>query len=179
MIPRGLPAFSETLLHPKFSQHVRPPRRPAAPCRRRPPRRRPPLLGRAPDDPLRPVPVRQDHDGRGTYAACFAPLARPPNYHTERVTRALVRWRQVRAWVNESDIPETLRATPGVQDVQFSFCPGEGWLAARYIFDDLDDLRASFEAEAFTSAEAKVTAHPLYDASREPHIFKGFFLPEV
>jgi hypothetical protein len=24
-----------------------------------------------------------------------------------------------------------------------------------------------------------VTAHPLYDASREPHIFKGFFLPEV
>ena len=112
-------------------------------------------------------------------AAGFPGLTSSQLPHRKRVTRALVRWRQVRAWVNESDIPETLRATPGVQDVQFSFCPGEGWLAARYIFDDLDDLRASFEAEAFTSAEAKVTAHPLYDASREPHIFKGFFLPEV
>ena len=45
---------------------------------------------------------------------------------------------EVRAWVNESDLPGEIRATKGVSDVQFSFCPGEGWLAARYIFDDLE-----------------------------------------
>ena len=86
---------------------------------------------------------------------------------------------QVRSWLNDSDTPAAIRATPGVQDVQFSFCPGEGWLAARYIFDDLDGLRAFPDSAAFAQAKDEVTTHPHYDSSRQPHEFKGFFLPEV
>merc|ERR1719424_361533 len=56
---------------------------------------------------------------------------------------------EVRAWVNESDMPASVRAETGVKDVEFSFCPGEGWLAARYIFNDLDDM---VEGEAVTTS---------------------------
>jgi len=41
---------------------------------------------------------------------------------------------EVREWVNGSDLKNVVRGQPGVKDVEFSFCPGEGWLAARYIF---------------------------------------------
>lgn len=40
---------------------------------------------------------------------------------------------ETRAWVNENDITDKIRAYPGVNNVEFSFCPGEGWLAARYV----------------------------------------------
>ena len=64
--------------------------------------------------------------------------------------------------------------------MEISFCPGEGWLAARYIFDDLDDMVAFLgNAEVLEAAKKELTAAPHYDASRQPHEFKGFFLPEV
>jgi len=54
-----------------------------------------------------------------------------------------------------------------------------GWLAARYIFTDLDDMVAFPDSAAYASAKAEVAAHPHYDSSRAPHEFKGFYLNEV
>lgn len=53
-------------------------------------------------------------------------------------------------------------------------------MAARYIFDDLDDM-VSFLGNTDFLEEAKniVVSNPHYDASRQPHEFKGFFLPEA
>ena len=86
---------------------------------------------------------------------------------------------EVRAWVNESDFPAAVRATPGVKDLEISFCPGQGWLATRFIFDDLDDLRAFPDSAANAQVTEAVTSAEHYDSSREPHEFKGFFLPEA
>mmetsp|Transcript_18844 Transcript_18844/g.62161 ORF Transcript_18844/g.62161 Transcript_18844/m.62161 type:complete len:129 (-) Transcript_18844:264-650(-) len=86
---------------------------------------------------------------------------------------------EVRAWVNESDMPASVRAETGVKDVEFSFCPGEGWLAARYIFNDLDDMVAFLGTDALEKAKKAVSTAPHYDSSREVHEFKGFYLKEV
>jgi hypothetical protein len=105
---------------------------------------------------------------------------------------------EVRAWVNESGTGPDLRGVAGVNNVEFSFCPGEGWLAARYIFDDLDDMVSLYfcylvclpqtvfpcqiafpDSAEFAAAKEAVIAQPHYDSSRQPHEFKGFFLPEV
>jgi len=86
---------------------------------------------------------------------------------------------EVREWVNSSDITPTMRAIPGVKDVEVSFCPGEGWLAARYIFNDLDDLIAFGETDGFKKAKEILATAPHQDSSREPHEFKGFYLPEA
>ena len=48
---------------------------------------------------------------------------------------------EVRAWVNEEKSIKDLRTISGVKDFEISFCPGEGWLAARYIFNDLEDMK--------------------------------------
>lgn len=87
---------------------------------------------------------------------------------------------EVREWVNQSGLPAKLRAAPGVKNIEVSFCPGEGWLAARYIFNDLDDM-VTFLGDTATLGEAKkaIEAAPHYDSSRQPHEFKGFFLPEA
>jgi hypothetical protein len=45
------------------------------------------------------------------------------------------------AWAKESGIADKIRSAKGVRDVEISFCPGEGWVGARYISDDLDDMR--------------------------------------
>ena len=45
---------------------------------------------------------------------------------------------QVTAWAKGHEHLETLRSIDGIKDIEVSFCPGEGWLAARYIFNDLD-----------------------------------------
>ena len=37
-------------------------------------------------------------------------------------------------------IADKIRSAKGVRDVEISFCPGEGWVGARYISDDLDDM---------------------------------------
>ena len=67
--------------------------------------------------------------------------------------------------------------------MRLNFCGGrlswKGWLAARYTFADLDDMVAFPESDAYKQAKEAVLANPHYDASREPHEFKGFFLPEV
>mmetsp|Transcript_35970 Transcript_35970/g.115134 ORF Transcript_35970/g.115134 Transcript_35970/m.115134 type:complete len:109 (+) Transcript_35970:192-518(+) len=86
---------------------------------------------------------------------------------------------EVRAWVNESDMPASVRAETGVKDVEFSFCPGEGWLAARYIFNDLDDMVKFLGTDALEKAKKAVSTAPHYDSSREVHEFKGFYLKEV
>ena len=39
---------------------------------------------------------------------------------------------EVREWAKGVGLKD-LRAVKGVKNVELSFCPGEGWLAARYI----------------------------------------------
>ena len=39
---------------------------------------------------------------------------------------------EVREWANGVGLKD-VRAVKGVKNVELSFCPGEGWLAARYI----------------------------------------------
>lgn len=41
---------------------------------------------------------------------------------------------EVRAHLNETNPGAVIRAGADIKDVEFSFCPGEGWLAVRYIF---------------------------------------------
>ena len=40
---------------------------------------------------------------------------------------------EVTEWFDKSGIAKTVRSKPGVKDLEVSFCPGQGWLAARYI----------------------------------------------
>ena len=49
---------------------------------------------------------------------------------------------EVREWVNSNGISAKIRADPGVKDIEVSFCPGEGWLATRFIYNDLEDMKA-------------------------------------
>ena len=86
---------------------------------------------------------------------------------------------EVRDWVNTTKLGDKIRGVDGVKNVEMSFCPGEGWLAARLIFDDLEDMKAYPESAAYKQAYDAVSAAPHYDSSRQPHIFKGFFLPEA
>jgi len=86
---------------------------------------------------------------------------------------------EVRAWTKSSGIAEKIRSIDGVKNVEVSFCPGQGWLAARYIFNDLEDLKKFADQPGTAEAKKMVLAAPHYDSSREPHEFKGFFLPEV
>merc|ERR1711939_819415 len=86
---------------------------------------------------------------------------------------------EVRAWVADSPEVEGLRAIPGVQNVEISFCPGQGWLAARYIFTDLAALKAFGDQPQYAVAKDAVLAHEHYDSSRDPQEFKGFYLWEV
>ena len=87
---------------------------------------------------------------------------------------------EVTEWAKGTGMADKLRALPGVKDIEFSFCPGEGWFAARYIFNDLDDM-VTFLGDDSKLAEAKaaIMAAPHYDNSREPHEFKGFFKAEI
>ena len=48
---------------------------------------------------------------------------------------------EVTEWFDKSGIAKTVRSKPGVKDLEVSFCPGQGWLAARYIFHDLEDMK--------------------------------------
>ena len=86
---------------------------------------------------------------------------------------------EVRAWCNENKIGEQMRAIPGIKDVEVSFCPGEGWLAGRYIFNDLEDLLAFGDNPTRQKLVEEVMKHPYYDNTREPREFKGFYLSEV
>ncbi|EOD34219.1 hypothetical protein EMIHUDRAFT_449302 [Emiliania huxleyi CCMP1516] len=126
---------------------------------------------------LRPLAVRHmsgDHRRALSYASTCAHAT-----HHSRSVEALrkrTKMTEVRAWVNESNMPASVRAETGVKDVEFSFCPGEGWLAAWYIFNDLDDMVGT---DALEKAKKAVSTAPHYDSSREVHEFKGFYLKEV
>merc|ERR1719491_1784645 len=70
-------------------------------------------------------------------AEAARPMTRFVQYPFDKTKMA-----EVRAWVNETDLAGQMRAIDGVKDVEISFCPGEGWLAGRYIFNDLPDMVA-------------------------------------
>lgn len=86
---------------------------------------------------------------------------------------------EIHAWTKESGTNDLLRGVSGVRNVEYSFCPGEGWLAARYIFNDLDDMIAFPDSDGYKQARDAVLALPAYDSSRAPHEFKGFFLEDA
>ena len=85
---------------------------------------------------------------------------------------------EVREWAKGVGLKD-LRAVKGVKNVELSFCPGEGWLAARYIFNDLDDMVAFPDSEGYKKAMEAMATAPHQDSSRTPHEFKGFFLEEI
>ena len=58
-------------------------------------------------------------------------------------------------------------------------CAPPGWLAARYIYDDLEDMKAFIGEDLAAGVKEKLLANPHYDASRDPQEFKGFYLEEV
>jgi len=90
---------------------------------------------------------------------------------------------EVTEWFDKSGIAKTVRSKPGVKDLEVSFCPGQGWLAARYIFHDLEDMKTflgSMETDPdLVKVKNQVLAAPHYDKSRTPHEFKGFFQPKL
>merc|ERR1719174_43817 len=86
---------------------------------------------------------------------------------------------EVTEWVKESDLPNLLRSQPGVKDVEISFCPGEGWLSSRIIFDDLPDMVNFLEGDAVQEIRTTVAAAPHFDSNRQSHEFKGFYLSDV
>jgi hypothetical protein len=88
---------------------------------------------------------------------------------------------ETRAWAKEHDLAGKIRSIDGVKDLELSFCPGEGWLAARYIFTDLDDMKSFLGDDNATMAELKVVlaGYEHYDTTRDPQEFKGFFCEEL
>merc|ERR1712194_480896 len=72
-------------------------------------------------------------------ARCMSDAARPMTrfvqYPFDKTKMA-----EVREWLNSSGMGAKIRGIDGVKNVEISFCPGQGWLAARYIFNDLDDM---------------------------------------
>ena len=113
------------------------------------------------------------------------PLGRAMSTEARPMTRFIqypfdkTKMAEVRAWVNSNGIAAKVRANPGVKDIEISFCPGEGWLATRFIYDDLADLQAYLGSELYEEMQGVMMAAPHYDATRQPHEFKGFYLPEV
>merc|ERR1719174_2664696 len=90
---------------------------------------------------------------------------------------------EVTEWFDSSGMAATLRSKEGVKDLEVSFCPGEGWLAARYIYNDLDDM-VKFLGSMDTDPDLikvveSIKASPYYDSSRAVHEFKGFFKPAL
>ena len=86
---------------------------------------------------------------------------------------------EVTEWWAGTGNSAIIRSKPGIKDVEVSFCPGEGWLAARYIFDDLDDMVGFLGSPMLEDAKKILAAAPHQDPSRAPHEFKGFYLKEV
>merc|ERR1719491_5551 len=107
-------------------------------------------------------------------AEAARPMTRFVQYPFDKTKMA-----EVRAWVNETDLAGQMRAIDGVKDVEISFCPGEGWLAGRYIFNDLPDMVAFLGNPKLAEVSAATKNHQFYDKTREVQEFKGFYLSEV
>ena len=45
--------------------------------------------------------------------------------------------------------------------------------------NDLDDMVAFGDSDGFKKAKEAMATAPHQDSSRQPHEFKGFFLPEI
>ena len=88
---------------------------------------------------------------------------------------------EVTAWshatLNSSLV--AIRAVPGVSNVEVSFCPGEGWLAMRYIISSIEDMKAFPSKDIFEQARANMMENIHYDHTRKPREFRGFFLKGV
>jgi len=89
--------------------------------------------------------------------------------------------KEVTAWSHASLNPSlvAIRAVPGVSNVEVSFCPGEGWLAMRYIISSIEDMKAFPSKDIFEQARANMMENIHYDHTREPREFRGFFLKGV
>merc|ERR1712087_863248 len=122
---------------------------------------------------LRAVNRRTFSSGLGTMSGP-APMTRFIQYPFDKTKMEEVKW-----WVKENKLAEKAREIPGVKDVEISFCPGEGWLAGRYIFNSLEDLKALNSNETFQQFSEEAKKHEFYDNTREPHEFKGFYLHDV
>ena len=98
------------------------------------------------------------------------PLGRAMSTEARPMTRFIqypfdkTKMAEVRAWVNGNGIAAKVRANPGVKDIEISFCPGEGWLATRFIYDDLADLQAYLGSELYEEMQTVMKAAPHYDA---------------
>merc|ERR1719193_2347158 len=88
---------------------------------------------------------------------------------------------EVRAFLNENKAFKAVRNVPGVKSLEFSFCPGQGWVAARFIYEDLEDMKKYLNQDfpEFQAAATALKANEHYDNSREIHEFKGFYLEEM
>ena len=86
---------------------------------------------------------------------------------------------EVKAWAKTSGLAEMARGEPGIKDFEVSFCPGEGWLAARYIFNDLDDMVGFLGGSKIEEMKKVLASAPHQDTTRQAHEFKGFFLKDV
>jgi hypothetical protein len=73
-------------------------------------------------------------------------------------------------FAKENPDVQSVRSIPGVKDVQFSFCPGQGWLAARYIFNDLEDMKKFPEARTL---KMPADSHVLTPFMTTARIFAG------
>ena len=63
---------------------------------------------------------------------------------------------EVREWVNSNGISAKIRADPGVKDIEVSFCPGEGWLATRFIYNDLEDMKSFLGNPALDDVSGRI-----------------------
>lgn len=86
---------------------------------------------------------------------------------------------EVSDWMKTDPAVQGVKKIKGVKSMELSFCPGEGWVAARYIFDDLDDMLKFKDDPNYQPALEAVLGNPHYDSSRSPQEFKGFFVHDV
>merc|ERR1719388_797420 len=85
------------------------------------------------------VALKRAPVGKRYMADAAKPMTRFIQYPFDKTKMA-----EVREWANTEEfqkVAKKMRSIDGVKEIEFSFCPGQGWLAARYIFNDLEDLK--------------------------------------
>ena len=74
---------------------------------------------------------------------------------------------EVREWIGTTGLVNSPRKESGIKDVETSFCPGEGWLAVRYIFNDLEDMKSYLGSPALENAKKVVFSQASVDYRSE------------